>query len=870
MIMQRPRYKNFFGVPLGGIGAGKVELCADGAFRHLTTQNNQDMPLSDVHNPFKPMPSFPVASLETCPEFSPHGLEGCFLAAHVEGVGAVVLKEHEPGLVSTLPTDSIHFSGELPTVDMAFPPQGPVELSLAAWSSLVLNEPAASGYRDSSIPAFSLTLRAVNRGATPCRVAFLFSWANLIGIGGFPNAAAKDFRGNFIAYRETDGIRHLHFGHKQPKMHPRLDGTYTLAIAPGTNADVSHAVWAIDAKHGSKQSLWQDFSVAGQLKNGSDWGGFQAGALCAGRVLAPGETLEIPFVLAWHFPTRTDSRGFGHIYQNACARWFDDSLSVARHVFREADSLRSRTRAWRDRLRASNLPDWLATKLINDIFPLYSNSIYDAAGRFASAEAPSVMNGCMGTMDQRAASHAIYSMAFPALSQAELTLFSEQQIGEEHPARHATHWNTLTSTFDLPLDRHGAILHDVGWDDLDGGAHGHKGWLSPHWPDLSLVYVLQCYEHIAWTGDRDFLASIYPKIQAALTFNARLDQDGDGIAELWGPGCCTFDSEAFHYFGTSAYVASLTLAALKAGAKIARWMDDEAFAQTLDARFALARPEAERKLWNEQLGYYVSWKDESHAASASGERPHELESRNCMVAQLAGTWFARLLDLGELLDPARVASALDQMNAKNIGLAEFCPATEVSDDNSLVSNSWPFYAQAYLIAQLCYVDRADDALAALKKIHTAMTVNDGCPWSSPLVWNGQGNGDREWGAWYMTNPVSWFILPALAGFAYNAMDQAITLRPNIPQSWGRLESLPLFMPHFQLAVNADEDGIDLKLGRLVERDSLEIQTLNLRHQAALTLNGAPLASPHSGEPLNIKMEPGDVLSARYLGRHEAE
>ncbi|MEI6197899.1 MAG: GH116 family glycosyl hydrolase, partial [Verrucomicrobiota bacterium] len=640
---------------------GKVELCADGAFRHLTTQNNQDMPLSDVHNPFKPMPSFPVAGLDTCPEFSPHGLEGCFLAAYVEGAGAVVLKEHEPGLTATLPADSIQFTGELPTVDMVFPALGQVELSLAAWSSLVLNEPASGGYRDSSIPAFSITLRAVNGSREPRRVAFLFSWANLIGIGGFPNAAAKDFRGNVIAYRETDGIRHLHFGHEQPKMHPRLAGTYTLAIAPGTDADSSHGVWTIDAKHGSKHRLWQDYSATGRLKNGSDWGGFQAGALCAGRTLAPGETLEIPFVLAWHFPTRTDSRSLGHTYRNAYAKWFDDSLSVARTVFREGAALRARTLAWRDRLRASNLPAWLTTKLINDIFPLYANSLYDEAGRFASAEAPSVMNGCMGTMDQRAASHAIYSMAFPALARAELTLFSEQQIGENHPQRHATHWNTLKGTFDAPLDRHGAILHDVGWDDLDGGQLGHKGWLSPHWPDLSLVYVLQVYEQIAWTGDRTFLTYAYPKIKAALNFNARLDQDGDGIAELWGPGCCTFDSEAFHYFGTSAYIATLTLAALKAGAEIARWMNDDAFAQSLDERFTKARPEAERKLWNEQLGYYVSWKDENHAASTTGERPHGLESRNSMIAQLAGAWFARLLNLGDILDPAHVASALNRM-----------------------------------------------------------------------------------------------------------------------------------------------------------------------------------------------------------------
>ena len=32
--MDRPKYLNFSGVSLGGIGCGKIELCPDGAFRH--------------------------------------------------------------------------------------------------------------------------------------------------------------------------------------------------------------------------------------------------------------------------------------------------------------------------------------------------------------------------------------------------------------------------------------------------------------------------------------------------------------------------------------------------------------------------------------------------------------------------------------------------------------------------------------------------------------------------------------------------------------------------------------------------------------------------------------------------------------------
>ena len=39
--------RNDSGVPLGGIGAGKIEFCADGRFTNVTTTNNWDCPIID-------------------------------------------------------------------------------------------------------------------------------------------------------------------------------------------------------------------------------------------------------------------------------------------------------------------------------------------------------------------------------------------------------------------------------------------------------------------------------------------------------------------------------------------------------------------------------------------------------------------------------------------------------------------------------------------------------------------------------------------------------------------------------------------------------------------------------------------------------
>ena len=35
------------GIPLGGIGAGKVEFCGNGKFSNVVTSNNWDVPIAD-------------------------------------------------------------------------------------------------------------------------------------------------------------------------------------------------------------------------------------------------------------------------------------------------------------------------------------------------------------------------------------------------------------------------------------------------------------------------------------------------------------------------------------------------------------------------------------------------------------------------------------------------------------------------------------------------------------------------------------------------------------------------------------------------------------------------------------------------------
>jgi non-lysosomal glucosylceramidase len=791
----------------------------------------------------------------------------------VQGHGATVLNERDQGGVAP---GSIEFTGEVPFARAKFPNQGPVALSLEAFSPLVLDDDGRDAYRDSSLPAASFTLRARNSGSQALPIALAFFWANRIGNGGYPGVKLQDPRSNFCEVLALEGGARLRFGHRGNKIDRRLNGEILLGVYGRADLEITQATWS--AAPGRK-AAWEKLAQTGSFnpleaaqEQPAPWSGAEAGgALCAKKSVAPGETLEVTFILSWHFPDRVACEHPDIIYRNAYARWFTDASEAGRYLHDHLGRLCERTLRWHHRLDNSNLPAWLQRKLKNDVFPLYSSSFYTADGRFSTNESPTDMQGCMGTIDQRAASSAIYHMCFPDLSRSELMLFSHQQVHAEHTERYGEHWDTLAGRFGKRIDRLGAIRHDVGWDHLEGGRLGQKYWANLHWPDLSSVYVLQVYSQYIWTGDPSFLDAIYPRVMSALDFQARLDQDGDGIADLWGPGCSTYDNNNFPYYGACSFIATLYLAALRAGMDLAQLRGDTATGQRLQAIFEKVLASTEEKLFSQELGYYKNWVDVNSAGWKDGERPHDPESTNCMVSQLAGEWFAGLYGFEGLLDPERVRSALGAIFRKNVRLVEGCPANEVSADDKWVSASWPYYVETYFAMNAIYHGMPDEGLRTLEQIAHTFEVVDGSPWDAPLDWVGPQNTERGWGRWYMTNPCSWYVLLALGGFNYDITRGRLMLTPNIPTALGRLEKLPIFMPRFWATLDASPGAIRLKVDQLIGAGVLPLKELTVRDgRVQLRLNGQPL-HPHAERRqkdrlylgLDARLLAGDELSVQF-------
>jgi non-lysosomal glucosylceramidase len=172
------------------------------------------------------------------------------------------------------------------------------------------------------------------------------------------------------------------------------------------------------------------------------------------------------------------------------------------------------------------------------------------------------------------------------------------------------------------------------------------------WKDLGSDFVLQVYRDFLLTGanDVDFLAECWDAIVETLNYLKTFDQDGDGIPENSGAPDQTFDD--WRLQGVSAYCGGLWLTALEAAIAIANILMNRTDAENAEemvaqksiyeAWLAQSRPIYDQKLWNGQ--YY-------RLDSESG-------SDVVMADQLCGQFYARLLELPDIVASDRALSAL--------------------------------------------------------------------------------------------------------------------------------------------------------------------------------------------------------------------
>lgn len=704
------------GVPLGGIGAGKIELDPHGILTAITINHNYELPIYRTDA----------------------SLFGAYAKPEGDSAQSVLLQDENISINSfDRMCDSIDFIGRFPRAELRYHAKDfPVEISLSAFSSLIEQDESMS-----ALPAFAAEFTVYNPSEKPTEAAILFSMENLLGVGGSMVQKSRDEKHPSLTVMNTwnpaytvhnrENNRQTQKGNALiftggTETDPSYRGEYCMLCG---GADALSVCASFEATN--MTALWSQFSKDGTLPSAQPAAQKPAGAMSAKIHLNAGEKKKISFVFAWYLPTYLDADGkdWGVYYDNH----FGSAWDAAQFMENNRIMLYRKTKAYEDKLFDSDLPLWLKEKLLNDRFSIYSCSIFTKDGRFAINEAPTGMMGCLGTLDQRLASQIYYSNFFPVLDKTELTLFANIQGAD------------------------GSISHDLG---------SEKIYTEPHtgtWSDLCSSFILQSYRYAITSGDGAFLQAMYPKMQKAVAYQLTTDFDDDGIPDVGAGHGTTYDT--YHWYGCCAFVASLWLAELKCCVKAAALLGDTAFTEKCERLFERAQKSMIEKLWTDEFGYGYF---RNYLDTAGGR-----ESKNCFIAQLAGVWFADSLDLGEILPSSYVEETFSTIAKRNLRLGDIklmSDETTPEGDPAWFGYTFIQYDESYYACPAIRRGFVEDGLEVYRRI--AALPN---PWNMGLTYFTDG---KFMGLpYYMTNPASIALIEAYSGFLPDALRGVVHLAP---------------------------------------------------------------------------------------------
>ncbi len=469
--------------------------------------------------------------------------------------------------------------------------------------------------------------------------------------------------------------------------------------------------------------------------------------------LAPGESREFVFVIAWHFPNL--HTGQGQMYAN----WFKDALEVVRYVRDNDRRLHDQTELFRKTYyEDTTLPWWLALRLMMPTANLATGTAqWWKNGRFWGWEG---VGCCHGTCTH------VWNY-----SHAEARLFPEL-------ARSTRVMQDLGSAFEASSGRV-AFRGEVGGG-FEYAADGQAGT------------VLKCYREHLCSPDNSFLKANWPRIKKVLDYLC-LEKDRepgaapDGI--IRGNQHNTYDID---FVGPNTFVGSLYLAALTAGGKMALLMDDHRSAALYLEAATTGREWTEANLFNGR------WFTQQ---LAEGQDTRWQYGSGCLSDQLFGQTWAGLLDLGHIYDPQKIRTALASIYRHNFVPAggalgvyhaqwpaerEFASSREAG----LLTCTWPdggrpgepvryrdeiWTGIEYQVATgLILEGMLDEALVILKAIDDRYDGALHNPWN-----------EVECGDHYARAMAAWGAYQALCGFVYDGPAGMIGMAPRLtPERFG--------------------------------------------------------------------------------------
>ncbi len=540
----------------------------------------------------------------------------------------------------------------------------------------------ANNYQESSYPVAVFVWKAHNPTDAPITLSIMLTWQNMVG--WFTNASKSpeielrddgspvyeykprlnESKDNYnFTVENTDKIGCVLARSGLVKPLEEGEGEWCIATRKQPGVEIFHHTRTNPIDSGN--DVWNSFADNGSLPNIVDVRaaneGEQLGAAIAVRLtLQPGESLEIPFVLAWNFPITEFAEGIKYYrrYTDFFGRSGKSAWAIASTALDEYQQWQQQIQAWQQPiLDRQDLPDWFKMALFNELYDLTAGgTLWSAAtdkdpiGQFAVLE-------CLDyrwyeSLDVRLYGSFGLLMLFPELEKAVMRAFARAIPASDDHTRAIGYYHVIGAENKMAVRKvAGATPHDLGapnehvWEKTNYTAYQDCNL----WKDLGSDFVLLVYRDFILTGgiDFQFLTDCWDSIVQTLHYLKQFDLDGDGIPENSGAPDQTFDD--WRLQGVSAYCGGLWVAALQAAIAIGTilkvtWSEntnslDESM-ETFQTWLAQSLPIYQDKLWNGQ--YY-------RLDSESG-------SDVVMADQLCGQFYTRLLDLPDIV-PARCADS---------------------------------------------------------------------------------------------------------------------------------------------------------------------------------------------------------------------
>ena len=453
-------------------------------------------------------------------------------------------------------------------------------------------------------------------------------------------------------------------------------------------------------------------------RKGEDFGGC---ALCSSINLKPGEKKNIRFILTWYFPNLTakDSKTLGHYYENL----YKNSLDANRFLEENYNNIFKSATDFSKLLYSTDLPSIYPDAWSSNLSQLIKCSVYHKNGNFGLWEGL----GYCGLHTTDITYHASFSLIslFPDLQKKQMKMGAQYQ-------------------------RDDGRVHHSFKPDMKCSDNGFAR------VDINMQFVLMVLRDYLFTGDKDYLLSLWNNVKKAMDSTGLLDTDNDGLPDF-DTKRNTYD--AWNFSGTPVYIDVLWLAALKAATFIADRVGDKSCFDKWNDILKKGKKSLEEKLWNGE--YYNLW------------RNNDITDESLMTDQLDGEWFLRMIGLDGNIPDERVGSVIEFIFKNNFDKEQGLVNATVPE------NRWTSidtYNNCQTIAVWTGIGYAFSALAlAVGKTEISDTVVDS-------IHTNQFRFGHFWDHWecghHYTRPMSsWSTLLAASGLKIDYENKKMSFNP---------------------------------------------------------------------------------------------